>query len=183
MSLSTATDWRSLHQILSQRPPKKETSYTSSSQRIFSKSEERITPQREPRENKAALPLCALTHWKLIHTVWSYLWHQYNMMQTRRRGIQVMLKALQRFLTLHKLLSFHQVSLLFSFPVWVVWHYCWALSSAQVVCLLVQRLLVVTLTFTSFFHLLSLSVRLFLFPSFALLLLLLSSVLPPPWLS
>lgn len=113
MSLSTATDWRSLHQILSQRPPKKETSYTSSSQRIFSKSEERITPQRDPRENKAALPLCALTHWKLIHTVWSYLWHQYNMMQTRRRGIQAMLKALQRFLTLHKLLLFHQVSLLF----------------------------------------------------------------------
>lgn len=84
-----------------------------SNQRIFSKSEERITPQREPQENKAASPLCALTHWKPIHTVWSYLWHQYNMMQTRRRGIQVTLKALQRFLTLHKLLTFRQVYLLF----------------------------------------------------------------------
>lgn len=132
MSLNTITDLTTPQQILRQGEMPAPTHH----QVIFPETEGKRTPRRQRQESRAASLLCAL--WKLTHTVcvWSYLWHQYNMMQTWRSGNQVMLKALQRFLTLCTHSPHSTKSPLFrcKFPVFVVLHYCRAFFLPSSAC-------------------------------------------------
>lgn len=133
----------------------KEARCTSRSWRVFSETwGADSSPPRAPENGGCTAAVCADTLRAHPHCVWSHLWHRYNMMQTRRREIQVRLppqpfrdfSLCENFSpsTTSRLSLAPFLSLLLS-----LLHYCWALSPAR--CpesAPVRRSPVVTLTLT-----------------------------------
>lgn len=127
----------------------------------FFASEGKITPWERRRLSTAAVHADTLK--ADSQCVWSHLWQRYNMMQTRRRGIQVRLKAPFRDFTLYSNFSqSYQISLIFpslSLTHWLLVMCCMIIECfSSPLCVLVERPVAVVLagSFSSFHFLNSL---------------------------